>query len=522
LVTHSEDFTDASWFKEGLLGVPSAVYNSLTGVTNAYELTENSATSTQHRAFQSITISSGAEYTVSVYVKRGVGSRQFALLNVNAGSRVYFDLNSGTVGDETNGTGKIVDVGGGWFHCSATGTSTNTSTALYLALCDGTTTGSETYNGDGTSSILIYGAQLEQGQVVNGTPVDAPTPSSYIPTNGSTVTRGGQSLVVPPAEFGWPEPEYIGPELVDNGGFDTDTVWTDRLGASTGGTVVITGGELVITQGSNSVWMGATQAIDVTGIDYVLVTAELVSTSSSNPTYVRVGLSTSDGTSGAPNMGYMQLSVGYNELPLDVSGVSTVYILVMDGQGATNNSHVDNISVREINPLSVSIQMDGRMTYADEGINGRHSGGEIAEVGYYSWNASSAEWISARLDTADIRTGSVVLRQTVGPASPNDTYTPGINVPFNIASRHGSTFINGAVDGVALTEDTTPTALPDLSNTDLAIAYDFMGTIGTFRQFAGDIGDAGLVTATNPSTEPTLSLTFDGTEGSFYNLSWSE
>jgi hypothetical protein len=103
-----------------------------------------------------------------------------------------------------------------------------------------------------------------------------------------------------------------------------------------------------------------------------------------------------------------------------------------------------------------------------------------------------------------------------------DFISPGVLVPFNISSRHGSTFINGAVDGAALTEDTTPTALPDLSSTNLEIAQDFMGTIGTFRQFAGDIGDAGLVTATNPSTEPTLSLTFDGTGGSFYNLNWSE
>ncbi len=94
--------------------------------------------------------------------------------------------------------------------------------------------------------------------------------------------------------------------------------------------------------------------------------------------------------------------------------------------------------------------------------------------------------------------------------------------PFHIASRHGSALVNGAVDGTALPGDTTPTALPDMSGTDLQIAYDFMGTIGTFRQFAGDIGDTGLVTATNPSTEPTLSLTFDGTNGSFYNLNWSE
>jgi hypothetical protein len=142
--------------------------------------------------------------------------------------------------------------------------------------------------------------------------------------------------------------------------------------------------------------------------------------------------------------------------------------------------------------------------------------------------AQLAKWggVGMALDTHDTATGGFVFTTDDGNTEYVETsataLTPGINVPFNIASRHGSTFIDAAVDGVALTEDTTPTALPDLSNTNLEIAQDFMGTIGTFRQFAGDIGDTGLVTATNPSTEPTLSLTFDGTGGSFYNLNWSE
>jgi hypothetical protein len=68
----------------------------------------------------------------------------------------------------------------------------------------------------------------------------------------------------------------------------------------------------------------------------------------------------------------------------------------------------------------------------------------------------------------------------------------GILVPFNIASRHGSTFINGAVDGVALTANTTPVALPDLSATDLSIGYDMMGTIKLFRMWSDDLADAGI------------------------------
>jgi len=52
-----------------------------------------------------------------------------------------------------------------------------------------------------------------------------------------------------------------------------------------------------------------------------------------------------------------------------------------------------------------------------------------------------------------------------------------------------------AVDGTALTEDTTPVALPDLSSTDLEIGYDFMGTIKTLRIWADDIGDTGIAEA---------------------------
>ena len=73
-----------------------------------------------------------------------------------------------------------------------------------------------------------------------------------------------------------------------------------------------------------------------------------------------------------------------------------------------------------------------------------------------------------------------------------DRYTPDINVPFNIASRHGSTFINGAVDGTALTANTTPTALPDLSSTDMQIGSTFMGTIKLFRVWADDLTDEGI------------------------------
>ena len=79
--------------------------------------------------------------------------------------------------------------------------------------------------------------------------------------------------------------------------------------------------------------------------------------------------------------------------------------------------------------------------------------------------------------------------------SSGTSYAPDINVPFNIASRHGSTFVNGAVDGVALTANTTPTALPDLSATDFKIGTTYNGTIGKLRVWSDDIGDTGIAEA---------------------------
>jgi hypothetical protein len=83
------------------------------------------------------------------------------------------------------------------------------------------------------------------------------------------------------------------------------------------------------------------------------------------------------------------------------------------------------------------------------------------------------------------------------------------------------TFLNGAVDGVALTANTTPTNLPDLSATDLELAYDYMGTVERFRVWGLDLGDGGIELASAPSLEPSLSLTFDSSESSFVVDDWS-
>ena len=415
------------------------------------------------------------------------------------GKSVTYTFATDSITTPTDATGHVEHYGNGWVRLGCTATQTNEFHYWQVKL-DGT-----------TKTAHVWGVQLEI----------ASTPSSYIPTSGATVTRATQTLDIPPAQFSWPDVEYIGSELVvdNNGNYVGDfNSLTDINSWSNDGTSVISilpEDQLFIDRNGSTTQSGhrvATIALSGLTIGKAYRVGVNVVELSNNFNIVVF-----DNSYSILRENTDSSSTGIQTLTFEATVTDPIIGLSLNTLNAT--AKVTDVSVREVNPLSVSIQMDGRITYADDDVT--------SQARFYLWASSSSDRIQNRLYT-NTGTGGVNVYQSAtngGSASSafDNVYPPGINVPFNVASRHGSTFVNGAVDGVALTAKTTPTALPDLSGTNLQIAYDFMGTIGTFRQFAGDVGDAGLVTATNPSTEPTLSLTFDGTaSGSFYNLNWSK
>ena len=143
----------------------------------------------------------------------------------------------------------------------------------------------------------------------------------------------------------------------------------------------------------------------------------------------------------------------------------------------------------------LSIHIQGRMTYGDDDTS--------LNVVFVRWQADVNNRIQIFLNTTGSETGQVRFQQEVGGVSDvvfeaTSSYSPGVNVPFNLASRHGSTFINGAVDGTALTEDTTPVAIPDLETTDLQLAYSGGSmVIKLFRMWDVNITDTGTEDATD-------------------------
>jgi hypothetical protein len=304
-----------------------------------------------------------------------------------------------------------------------------------------------------------------------------PIPYSHIPTAGATATRAADVVTVPAANLPWPTPvETTGIELVTNGTFDTDTDWTKGTGWTiSGGTANADG----VTNADNlrQVITGLTIG-QVCTLDFDLsnrTTGFLIAT-------IRDAADTTTITQTA-NLG----ENGSYSLTFVATATSHMVRLI----SYISDFSADNISVKEINPLSVSIQLDGLMTYADTG----------SEVKMVRWYETSNDRVEEYLATSSTNVGQYRTLQVASGVADTvvgafNDYTPGINVPFNIASRHGSTFINGAVDGTALTADLTPTSLPDLSTSDLQLAS--LGgpmIISKFRMWADDLTDVGIAEA---------------------------
>ena len=299
----------------------------------------------------------------------------------------------------------------------------------------------------------------------------APTPSSYIPTSGSTATRAAETLTVLAANMPWPTPNVIGDELVTNGTFDSDSDWAKGTGWTiSGGTANAVGGT------SDAQYLEQNIGL-VAGKVYQYEFTTSGSLGGTNYFSFRFGGFSDDfnATQADTYSGFIVASGSGN--------------LRIRSEASTSNITIDNISVREIDPLAVSIQMDGRQTYSD--------GDNSANNTFVAWpDTVSGNYIWLFGDS-DRGTGGVTFRaraNTVVKSRESDgsVYSPGVFVPYNVAARVGSTFLNGATDGTALTAITTPVSIPLISGTDLKLAPTYSGTIKTFRVWPKDLADAGI------------------------------
>ena len=180
-VTYSEDFSE--WTNTDITFGADGV--SPSGETNANLIQTGTAGNDQ--VSNVFTLSATNTTTYSVFIKRVSGAEWIDFLIVKSGFsnslKVWFNINNGTVGSN-NATGtttldstSIEDYGNDWYRLIVTTTDSTNNTSFNIRVRTASADGSDTRVDN--SSYYLWGMQLEELSY----------PTSYIPTNGSTVTR---------------------------------------------------------------------------------------------------------------------------------------------------------------------------------------------------------------------------------------------------------------------------------------------------------------------------------------------
>jgi hypothetical protein len=159
LVLRSEGFDNAYWSKSRST-VTSNTIIAPDGTQTADKLIEDTTASNTHRIFNE-TLYTATTHTWSIYCK--AAERTFCYLRLTnpfiVGVGAYFNLATGAIGTIESGvTAAITAAGNGWFRCSIT-VSTSAVPTPYVGIANAD--GGQSYTGDGTSGIYIWGAQLE-------------------------------------------------------------------------------------------------------------------------------------------------------------------------------------------------------------------------------------------------------------------------------------------------------------------------------------------------------------------------
>lgn len=165
LFQYSEQIDNAYWTKYSSSASANSIANPIDGLITADTLIENTSVGDWHRLQRLTTFVIGKTYRLSGYFKQASGTRHLAIWFRGAAfpsdNIAYFNLTTGVVHSNTTTSATIESLGNGWYRCTATqlaaATSTNSQANFHIVA----TLGGVAYTGDGTSSLYVFGLQMQ-------------------------------------------------------------------------------------------------------------------------------------------------------------------------------------------------------------------------------------------------------------------------------------------------------------------------------------------------------------------------
>lgn len=183
-IDYSNTFNDVSWTNRDV--TYSAGQLSPENLTNATKIIPNTVNG-QHNLRTSAlsTPVVGNTYVASIYVKAsGYNLVRLSFGNFDGTNSYYFKLDTGTVGTKVGEFDPVVEkLSNGFYRLGVPVTAQSTSFLLFtVSICVQESLAS--YQGDGVSGVICYGAQTEIGSRM----------TSYIATNGLAVSRSAEVI----------------------------------------------------------------------------------------------------------------------------------------------------------------------------------------------------------------------------------------------------------------------------------------------------------------------------------------
>jgi hypothetical protein len=178
LVKYSEEFDNAVWAKTRAT-ITANAGTAPDGTSTADKMIANTANNS-HFIDQPITTPTSIPFSFSVFAK--AGEYDFLQINNQADNSIAnFNLSDGTLGTISGYSASITDSGNGWYRCIATRTfSVSPSTHRIALITSATAARLESFIGDDSSGVYIWGAQYELSDIA----------TEYIPTTSSAVSVG--------------------------------------------------------------------------------------------------------------------------------------------------------------------------------------------------------------------------------------------------------------------------------------------------------------------------------------------